>query len=222
MKVSHVCFILLFILCACGQLDVVGKDSVVSFGKFADILSNQIEFVDEGTLIGWIFESPDSSAVFYWSSDYSQGGMYDLMLMFEAQPFIDAGLDVDRLPQGMFYDDFFMVGSKLGEDKLRYEGLPTPLDSYKHLVKLYRKVIGYHADLDHHGIEIADGYMFEWARDFETNDKDIVFVLNPEPFISAGADPNNISGWVFGKVKKMDEKGNPYEVDRFLKPFDVR
>jgi hypothetical protein len=49
----------------------------------------------------------------------------------------------------------------------------------------------------------------------------MVFVLNPEPFLKAGADPNRIEGWTFTKVTVDDENGRPIEVDKILKPFDL-
>jgi hypothetical protein len=53
------------------------------------------------------------------------------------------------------------------------------------------------------------------------NDKAIVFVLDPEPFLKAGADPRKIEGWVFGKVP-VDIDGKPTEVDKLLKPFNLK
>jgi hypothetical protein len=48
-----------------------------------------------------------------------------------------------------------------------------------------------------------------------------VFVLNPEPLIAAGVDPQKVEGWAFAKVEvHMD--GKPTEVDKFLKPFDLK
>jgi hypothetical protein len=49
----------------------------------------------------------------------------------------------------------------------------------------------------------------------------MVFVLNPEPFIAAGVNPNNIEGWAFAKVTVDDENGKPVEVDKILKPFNL-
>jgi hypothetical protein len=54
-----------------------------------------------------------------------------------------------------------------------------------------------------------------------TNDKDIVFVLNPDPFIAAGVDPARIEGWAFAKVTVDDENGKPIQVDKILKPFNL-
>jgi hypothetical protein len=64
--------------------------------------------------------------------------------------------------------------------------------------------------------------MFEWAKDMSANDKDIVFVLNPKPFIDAGVDPDRVEGWVFARVTVDDESGKPVELDKFLKPFNLR
>ena len=51
--------------------------------------------------------------------------------------------------------------------------------------------------------------------------KDMVFVLNPAPFITAGVEPNRVEGWVFAKVTVDDENGKPVELDKLLKPFDI-
>jgi hypothetical protein len=88
-------------------------------------------------------------------------------------------------------------------------------------VEKYRPMIGYHAPLDHYGIGLGEGNMFEWAKDMAKNDKDLVFVLNPEPLIQAGVDPAKIEGWVFARVPVKDPSGKSIEVDKFLKPYDL-
>jgi hypothetical protein len=75
--------------------------------------------------------------------------------------------------------------------------------------------------MDHYGVSLGDGNLFEWAKDMAANDKDIVFALNPAPIIAAGADPARIAGWTFTKVTVDDENGKPVEVDKILKPFDL-
>jgi hypothetical protein len=148
--------------------------------------------------------------------------MHDVMLVFEARPFIDAGLDVEKLPPDIiFFENKIMAGTKLGDETLKYSGAITPIASYEQIVKLKRDKINYHGALDHYGIILGGGNMFEWARDMSTNDKDIVFVLNPDPFIAAGADPNGIAGWTFAKVPMDDENGKPVQVDKLLKPFNL-
>ncbi|MDR1287899.1 MAG: hypothetical protein LBK08_09855, partial [Treponema sp.] len=166
--------------------------------------------------------APDGTARFIWSRNYAESPLHDVMLEFDAAPFIAAGLDPEQLPENFaFYEGMIMVGTKLGQETLRYSGEVTPLASYEQIVKLKRSAIGYHGALDHYGVNLGDGNLFEWAKDMGTNDKDMVFVLNPEPFINAGLDPARVDGWVFTKVTVDDANGKPVEVDKILKPFNL-
>lgn len=204
----------------CASLDVVGKGSAASFETLLNAVPGGAQ-ADEGNG-GWSITAPDGSSRFIWSKDYSKSSLHDVMIEFDAQPFIDAGLDVAKLPDTVtYYENKLMVGTKLGADELRYDGEATPLASFEQIVKLYRSSVGYHSELDHYGIALANGNMFEWAKDMSANDKDIVFVLNPEPFLNAGVDPNAIEGWKFAKVT-VDVDGKPTEVDKILKPFDLK
>lgn len=210
--------IVLFGVTACGKLDVIGEQSEKSFEAVANAM--QAEVSADDTFGGWSLKSPDGEARFVWTKDFSKTTT-DAMLELDAQPFIDAGLDITKLPQEMVSGDKIIVGTDLGDEKVTYVGDASPLDSYKKLVKNYRDSITYHTALDHYGVALGNGNMFEWAKDMKTNDKDIVFVLNPQPFLDAGVDPTKLETWVFAKVPTMDEKGNDIEVDKLLKPFDV-
>jgi hypothetical protein len=209
-------------LAACAGLkglDVVGKESVTSFSAVLDAAADTVA-PDEANG-GWSLSAPDGAARFIWSEDYSQSPRHDVMLAFDAQPFIDAGLDTGQLPPNIsFYDHRLITGAKLGDDALTYSGDPTPLTSFEHIAGKYRDIIGYHAALDHYGVDLGGGNMFEWAKDMSTNDKDIVFVLNPQPFIDAGTNVSAVEGWTFAKVP-VDVDGKPAEVDKLLKFFDL-
>jgi hypothetical protein len=205
---------------SCGKLDVVGTDSVKSFDK---VLQSSVRLVSADDMNGgWSLAAPDGTARFIWSKNYAESPLHDVMLELDAAPFIAAGLDPEKLPDNFaFYEGMLMVGAKLGEETLRYSGEATPLASYEQIVKLKRNSIAYHAALDHYGVNLGDGNLFEWAKDMITNDKDIVFVLNPEPFIAAGVDPSKIEGWAFAKVTVDDANGKPVQVDKILKPFNL-
>jgi hypothetical protein len=218
--VMSLSLLLVFSLAACGSLDVVGTASVDSFNAVLKEIPDNI--TDDDMNGGWSLAAPDDSARFIWSKDYSAGTPHDIMLEFDAKPFIDAGLDVTKLPSEMILEDRIMVGTALGDEEIPYDGDATPLASYEKMVELKRGQIKYHADLDHYGVDIGNGNMFEWAKDMGTNDKDIVFVLNPQVFIDAGVDPENLDGWIYAKVNVMDEDGKSVEVDKFLKPFDLK
>ncbi|MDR2397798.1 MAG: hypothetical protein LBD74_03445 [Spirochaetaceae bacterium] len=218
---SGLAVLLVLAALSCGKLDVVGTDSKASFDQLLKQIPQSVR-PDEMNG-GWSLSAPDESARFIWSANYAESPGYDVMLEFDAAPFLAAGLDPDKIPDKFaFYQGKLMVGTKLGEEQLRYQGAVTPLSSYDQMVKLKRSVIGYHGALDHYGVNLGEGNLFEWAKDMATNDKDMVFVLNPEPFIAAGLDPAKIEGWAFAKVTVDDEKGKPLEVDKLLKPFNLK
>ena len=200
------------------QLDVVADKSISSFESVINELPIEADSEDSS----WILTAPDNSAKFFWSMDFSSTTDYDVKLEFDSQPFINAGLDISKLPEGAIYGDKIILGTDLSDEKSTYNGEATPLDSYKKIVEKSRDNIGYHAALDHYGIDLENGNMFEWAKDISTNDKDIVFVLNPQMFIDAGVNPQEVEGWVFAKVETMDKDGKKIEVDKFLKPFDLK
>ncbi len=206
-------------LTACSKLDVVGNQSEKSYQAVLTALPDKVsKDTDFG---GWSISALDGTARFEWSADFSKTTGNDVRLVTDAQPFLDAGLDPSKLPEGMLVDNQIIVGAPLGDEKITYVGTASPLDSYKKLVKYYRDRISYHLALDHFGVKMDNGNMFEWAKDMKTNDKDIVFVLNPQPFIDAGVNPDKVDGWVFAKVETMDDNGKKIQVDKFLKPFDV-
>ncbi|MBN2876335.1 MAG: hypothetical protein JXL85_01655, partial [Bacilli bacterium] len=82
-------------------------------------------------------------------------------------------------------------------------------------------LVGYHAALDHYGLSLQDGNVFEWAADVNTNDKDIVFVLNPQTLIDAGANVEAVEAWIFAEVEIMNADGTMKMVPKLLKPFDL-
>ncbi len=209
---------LMLSLSACKETDVVGKVSTTSFEAVLNKVPASVAF-DE-TYKGWALTSATGER-FIWSKDFSASDTPDAMIEFDAQPFLDAGLDVSKLPSDRISGDKIVYKGEFSADAFTYSGEATPLDSYKQIVKTNREVIGYHANLDHYGIALGEGNMFEWAKDMSTNDKDLVFVLNPQPFIDAGVDPNAVEGWVFAEVEMMDESGKKMLVDKLLKPFNL-
>ena len=210
-----------------GNLDVVGKQSVTSLDAVLKTIPDQVKADDMNG--GWSLSAPDNTVRFIWSKDYSKSPMHDVMLETDAKPFVDAGLDTGKLPSNYAaYEGMLMVGTKLGNDALTYDGEATPLKSYEQIVNKYRASINYHTALDHYGVKLGDGNMFEWAKDMSKNtatntdqDKDIVFVLNPEPLIAAGVDPSKVEGWVYTQVP-VEENGKTEQVYKFLKPFNLK
>lgn len=207
-------------LSACGQLDVIGKVAKTSFASVLKAMPDQVK-ADEMNG-GWSLSAPDNTARFIWSKDISKSPLHDVMLEFDAAPYIESGLDVNKLPEGIAFEDKIMLGTKLGDEELKYNKDATPQSSFDQIVNLYRGSIGYHDVLDHYGVDLGNGNKFEWAKDMGTNDKDIVFVVDPEIFIKAGVNPDEVEGWTYASVKMKDASGKPIEAMKFLKPFDIQ
>jgi hypothetical protein len=104
-------------LVSCGNFDVVGKDSISSFDK---ILKARPQAVAADEMNGgWSLTAPDNEARFIWSRNYAESPLHDVMLEFNAEPFIAAGLDVGKLPDTIaVYEGKIMVGTKLGQEAL--------------------------------------------------------------------------------------------------------
>lgn len=208
-----------------GSTDVIGKKSVQSYEMVLNAIPDQVRKDDEGK--GFTLTAPDNSVRFTWSSASDENSRYDLKLQADAAPFISAGLDTGKLPADYdVSDDLITVGMKLKEDGSA-DTDESPLSAYEGLVKNDRSLINYHGVMDHFGVKLGGGNMFEWAKDLETSangktqDKDIVFVLEPEPFIAAGVDPEKVEGWIYAPVTVM-EHGKKMQVNKFLKPFDIK
>ncbi len=218
---------LLVLSTACARLDVVGAYSAESFEAVLKVADDKVS-VDEQNA-GWSLAAPDGTVRFVWSADYSKSLLYDVLLAFDASPFINAGLIPDNLPDIYTVEgDVILVGSKLGKDSPRNQAQTTPLAAYRQLADSFDSIIGYHSAMDHYNVDMGDGNLFEWAKDLDVNtvdnsnqDKDIVFVLNPEPLILAGVDPQRVEGWVYATVT-MGMGATAQEVYKFLKPFDLK
>ena len=205
-------------LVGCTQTDVVAKYGISSFNEVVEVS----DVTTDSELNAWSLAAPDGSARFLFSSNFKTTAPHDVMAEIDAQVFIDAGLDIAKLPVGMFVDGMIMVGQTLGEQEFSATAQATPESSFKELVKLSRDTLGYHEALAHYGIDLGDGNKFEWAKDLAANDKDIVFVLDPVVFADAGVDVANVEGWIFAKIEVMDASGNKVEVEKLLKPFNLK
>lgn len=208
----------------CGATDIVAKFAKTSFGAIIAASGQRAAWSESD--FAWSLLSPNGDR-FLLAPDFSQSGTADAVFVFDAEPFAAAGLEVANLPRadGIVYEldgGKFTIRFELGQDRFAPDAKKSFGATFAELVKFQRDRIGYHEKLDHYGIKLGNGNMFEWAKDMSTNDKDIVFILDPEPFIAAGVDPSNIKGWIFAKVETKDASGQMIQVDKLLKPFDLR
>ncbi|MDR3239693.1 MAG: hypothetical protein LBT44_06350 [Clostridiales bacterium] len=206
---AALCVIIMSFFSACDALDVVGKDSIRSFGDLLQALPAE----DAGDT--WSLTAPDEAAGFFWNGETA-------FIEVNALPFIDAGLDSSRLPS--FADDKLVFRVNFPGTG---QGKSEPLEDYRQIVKTGRSSMNYHAAMDHFGVMLGGGNMFEWSKNLVVNtidgdvqEKDMVFVLNPEPLIGAGVDPARVEGWVYTQVP-VEQNGKMIDVYKFLKPFNL-
>jgi len=206
MKKIIALLVILLVLAGCTATDVVGKTAKSSFTSLVELDSTKVTTTEQG----FVYSAPTAT-------EYLTVGP-EVTITLAIEPFIAAGLDVTKLDETVTVVDNQLV---IALTNTGYQAKTTLVDQFNAFVDTNRDTIGYHDALDHYGIALGNGNMFEWAKDVKTNDKDIVFVLNPEPFIAAGVDVANVEGWVFAKVEVMMD-GKTQEVDKLLKPFDIK
>jgi len=200
------------VFAGCANTDVVLKYSPDSFKTIVEKYPN---LVTDNTLTDhYYYLTIDGETTLKISHDYDLTGTDDIVMETPLKPFVDAGLDVSKLGEGYkVADDMFYLTADYGKGSGMKDNIT---DSLFESVKYDRSVLTYHQKLDHYGIKLTAG-KFEWAKDYTTNDKDIVFVIKAQPLKDLGVDVNNISGWTFATVQDADGTN----VDFLLKAYNL-
>ncbi len=193
-------------------LDVIATGSVSALDKTLGAMPGGVTLEGDALSIA----SPDGDAKFVLRKDWS--GDMDALLAVNAAPLLAAGLDASRLPEGYLLEgETLYVGRNMGDGALEGD---APLALYEALIARRPDVVGFHASLGHFGVDLG-GSMFEWAKDLGAGDKDIVYVLNPDPLAAAGLKPEAVDGWVYAQIETMDANGAKISAYKLLKPFDI-
>jgi len=193
----------------CAATDVVLKYGRSSFDAIISAFPNLVSSSE-----GYFVLTADGMTSLKVSSDY-HAGQDDIVLETPLEPFVRAGLDASRLPEGFRAEgDRLYLTTDYGDGAGTHDNVR---DSLFEAVKADRMTLSYHKELDHFGISLARG-KFEWAKDHTQNDKDIVFVISAEHLAKLGVDVRNIEGWAF--LTMMDQDGN--DMDVLVKPYDLK
>lgn len=205
--------VLTLILSSCSATDVIGKNSKKSFDKIYETNIDDIGFVSNKNR--FVFTLP-TGETFEWSKDFKDN-KEDIVFEVDAKPFLDAGLNVNILPDYITLKDGKLIFKfDLSDRSIKYNDKDGG-KTFEDIIDKHRDLLGYHEELEHFGLKLAEGYKIEWAKDMDTNDKDIVFILNPQALRELGVDVERVSGWTYTKMKEMDK-----EVELLLKPFDLK
>lgn len=214
---------IMFLFTGCQATDLVAKVSVTSFDSLVKAVPDQV--VIDNINKGWEIRGVDGEESLLLSYDFNSDKP-DITVKFDAKPFLQAGLDVSKLPKGQYLYDkttgLITMPFEYGGDSFSENAKKTVLNTFKEIVKTNRDIIGYHEEGDHYKISLGNGNSFAWAKDMDKNKTDMAFILNPEPFIAAGVDMSSIKDWVFTKMPMTDKDGKPIKVDVLIKGFDVK
>lgn len=206
----------------CQQTDVVGKVAVTSFDSLTKAAADKVSY--DGSAGMWKVAGSDDRESLLLSRDFSSNNP-DMVVEFDAGPFLGAGLDVSKLPEKQYkYDETagkIVMSYEYGADQFKTVTEKSVLDTFKEIVASHRELIGYHMEGDHYMISLGDSNSFSWAKDMKSNPKDYVFALNPKPLIEAGVDPAKVKEWIFTKMPVTDKDGKQLLVDKFLKSFSL-
>ena len=184
------------------KMDVVANYAVTSFETLGEVV--EVVAYDGGS---YVVYSPNRK------EQFAFGG--DVLLIFDNAPFIAAGLNLDMFEGS----NFIAEGSYLVFTSESVAGIANAggaIDSIEAIIRSNRRHMHYHMDHDLFELHLGD-HTFRWAREIRDNTHGMTFVLNPEPFIAAGLNPDALEGWILADVAL--EHGRGETAPRLLRNF---
>ncbi|MDR0307432.1 MAG: hypothetical protein LBI42_11425 [Chitinispirillales bacterium] len=216
-RVSALLLILIVLtFTACERLDVVRTYSIIAFEEVYNEIPDKI--IKENGEFAVI--SPHGGDKFFFGTN----------MRFEIglTPFINAGLDTDKLINNN--SNMSITGDTLiiTADILGAEGQTAP-KAFEQVIWNNRGRLYYHMEHDSFELLLGGKNSFKWTKDLDkqiaddgTEVHDLCFVLNPSVFVDAGADIENIDGWVYRETMTVDEKGKMVYLMRLVRQNQLR
>jgi hypothetical protein len=217
LRIPLFCIAVLMFAAGCSVLDVVGQHAATTFDAW--ISSDAVTIDQDKTQ--WTIYIQDSDV-----SLFLQKNASSVSIRYPIQPFLDAGLNPELLPEEYRADAELLILSSrfLPEEQPLFS---SPKEAFEAIIQAFPEQIGYHSPMDHFNISFGNDTVLEWARDFKINtvtkepqDKDLVFVLNPKPLEKAGVDVTKVEGWTYAPVT-MGMGANEKTEYLLLKPFNL-
>jgi hypothetical protein len=141
---------------------------------------------------------------FEWTKDMSAGPI-DFAMVIPAEPFIRAGLEVDRLGGGFVFQAAGVEGGMATPDLLlrpydvsdKRENSQGSEDALRRIFKENNRLVAYQGDLQAYRLLLGEGFEVRWTEKLGLNAADLSFIIPADPLIAAGLDPARLGGWVF-------------------------
>jgi hypothetical protein len=123
-----------------------------------------------------------------------------------ADPFINAGLDVEKLDKNQWlYEPAAKDGSEelpnrlikpfnVSDKRYETEGYEGAM---KNLIKTDTKLISYKAEAKKYAVSLGSGFEVQWTENLGADEADMIFIIDSKPLADAGLDVNKLqgSGW---------------------------
>jgi hypothetical protein len=188
----------LLLLPACVVSDTVSTEEARAFSK--------LPLATEGADNAWYITDFSNVMIerFAWGTE-------DAQIRVAAGSFINAGLDTSKLTN--FSEGYLYYGAKqIGTtSKLAL----TPYKDFETMLSKKQDALEYNSETGRYFLNLGDGNSFMWAKT-SAGTEDIAFVINPEPLIAAGLQPENVAGWAY---TQFSEQG--VQQWRLFKAFDL-
>ncbi len=153
--------------------------------------------------------SLEGGSKFEWTEDPSMSDA-DFSISIDAEEFIKAGLDVNKLGGKTFtFQDATGETPKILVHNLNISDKSETYTNYgEALNNLINQIPDNLSSLKNDGyiLNIGQGFQVHWNGDQRAN-KDIAFIINAEDLVSAGLDVNKLSGWIVPKNITSNDKG---------------
>ena len=197
----------MLLLTGCNRAITGSQESDGALAAFnAIVRANQDRKGYHDAMKHWGLSLPEGAKV-EWTKDTSANEL-DFAMVIPAEPFIRAGLDVNRLEGTgyVFQAAKIEAGESLPDLLLhpydvsgKKENAQGSEDALRRILKQRNSMVRYQGDIGRYRLFLYDqgGAPFEaqWA---EAPDTDVVFVIPVDPLIAAGLDPGRLGGgWMF-------------------------
>jgi hypothetical protein len=212
-----VAIFLVSLLTGCAATDVVARYATSSFAAIAGVMGSVTLPGEQGVAV----VAPDGER-FELMTDLA--GPVDAILRLDAEPFLAAGVDPDRLPSGSGRSWSLEGPYLVGRFDLAAAGKAAstePAVVMASLAASARQRIGYHTAGKHYGVMLSDEAMLEWAADAAANAKDWILILDPAFVATAGGNPAAVTGWLQARIPVDGPDGKMIEVEKLVKPYDI-
>ena len=193
-------------LSASQKLDIVANYAVESFERLGEGIG--LDSYDKRL---YDVYSPDGTEIFSFGES--------VRLTVDMALFTVAGFDPDR-----FGGEAAVEGTRFTIPSSNVEGVGAAntnsvFDTFENVLRNNRHALEYHMDHDLFELHLGGGNTFRWAKDWRTNTRGMTFVLNPQPFINAGLEPENLEGWTLANINIMLGLESGQTVPRLLRNY---